>query len=713
MTGTDLERRRVRVAGVVQGVGFRPHVHRLASELGLAGYVLNDAEGVLLEAEGPGPALDRFAERLVADAPPLALVERVEVEPLVAQGERGFRIVTTRAGAPVRTLVPADVAVCDDCLAELFDPLDRRYRYPFVNCTNCGPRFTIITALPYDRSRTTMAGFPLCAECAEERADPADRRFHAEPIACPACGPRLWFEETGGALPEGGGTFPGGDLALQAAQVALGEGRIVAVKGIGGYHLACAAGDDQALAELRRRKGRVDKPFAVMARDLEVARRLGRVGEAEAAVLCSPQRPIVLLERLAGTPLGSLVAPGNGRVGVMLPYSPLHHLLFSSVPAAGVPAPEVLVMTSGNVSEEPIAYEDGDARRRLSRLADAFLVHDRPIALPCDDSVVALDGPAVVPIRRSRGYAPLPLRLPVSVPPLLALGGELKNTACLASGGQAWMSQHIGDMGSAETLAAFGRTVAGLEGLYEIEPRLLAADRHPGYHSRRLAEERAAAGGLSLELVQHHHAHVAAVMAEHGLPAGERVVGVAFDGTGYGDDGAVWGGEVLVASYEHAERAAHLAYVPLPGGDAAVRKPYRVRARAPVRSRHRVVGRSPPGARRPAGRARGGRRPARPQHRLRADLLDGSALRRRGGDRRALPGGDLRGAGGDRARGGGARLPRRDRWRAGRHELPLRVRRRRRRPRARPVRRGGRRARRSSRRRGRRGVPRGRRRHDR
>jgi hydrogenase maturation protein HypF len=578
----------------VQGVGFRPHVHRLATELGLAGYVLNDAEGVLVEAEGPPGDLDRFASRLVADAPPLAVVERVESSELVALGEAGFRIVTTRSGGPVQTIVPPDVAVCDECLGELSDPADRRYRYPFVNCTNCGPRFTIITGLPYDRASTTMAGFPLCADCAAEYADPADRRFHAEPVACPACGPRLWFEAgdpggpgwagaPGAAGAEGGGPWAGGrgaevggDLALAAAQVALASGRVVAVKGIGGYHLACSAGDDIVLATLRERKGRRNKPFAVMARDLEVARRLGLVGETEAGALLSAQRPIVLLLRHPRSPLGELVAPGNPRVGVMLPYSPLHHLLFAPVPGPGMPdPPEALVMTSGNASEEPICFEDGDARRRLARLADDFLLHDRPIHLPCDDSVVAVENGSVVPVRRSRGYAPLPLRLPVELAPVVAFGGELKSTACVASGRQAFMSQHIGDMGSLETLAAHERIVAALESLYEVSPRVVAADTHPGYHSRRLAAERAGRAGLELELVQHHHAHAAAVMAEHGVPAGERVVAACFDGTGYGEDGAIWGGEILLATYEQAERAAHLAYAPLPGGDAAVRKPYR------------------------------------------------------------------------------------------------------------------------------------------
>jgi hydrogenase maturation protein HypF len=578
-----LERRRIRVVGVVQGVGFRPFVVRLATELGLAGHVGNDPEGVFIEVEGGVGDLEVFAARLTRDAPPLAHVFGVESAVAEVRHERGFRVVESVPGGAVGTFVSPDVAVCTDCLGELFDPSDRRWRYPFINCTNCGPRFTITLRLPYDRSHTTMAGFELCPACRSEYGDPADRRFHAQPVACPDCGPRLWFEG-------GGWTAEGTDDALAATQAALAAGAVVAIKGLGGYHLACDARSSQAVATLRRRKERPDKPLAVMVRDLSVARRLAHIGPAEAALLTGSVRPIVLLNRLSnGSPppaltpavalalalaLADEVAPENPYLGVMLPYTPLHHLLFETVPGFGseAPVPDVLVMTSGNLSDEPICHDDTDARRRLGRIADAWLLHNRPIHVPCDDSVVRVEDGEERPIRRSRGYAPLPVHLPFEMAPTLAMGGELKNTFCLASGHDAFMSQHIGDMGSLETLAAFERSTGQFEDMYRVDPQRVAADAHPGYQTRRWADERS---GRPVELVQHHHAHIAAVMAEHAVPAGERVIGFAFDGTGYGTDGAIWGGEVLIAGYDGFERAAHLRYVPLPGGDATIRKPYR------------------------------------------------------------------------------------------------------------------------------------------
>jgi hydrogenase maturation protein HypF len=589
----DPVRHRIRVVGVVQGVGFRPFVHRLATELSLAGNVGNDTEGVLVEVEGKAPVIARFEERLLEEAPPLARIYGLEASPVAARGETGFAIIesrTDRAGQAGRTFVSPDVAVCTDCLDELFDPSDRRYRYPFINCTNCGPRFTITISLPYDRPNTTMRAFALCPQCASEYDDPADRRFHAQPVACADCGPRISFEDADGRV-------EGTDAALAAAQKALTAGAIVALKGLGGYHLACDAYSPAALARLRRRKQRPDKPFAVMARDLAAARTLASIDDREAALLASPARPIVLLRGATtaatasrgGSALPPEVAPGNPYIGVLLPYTPLHHLLFHAVPGGGSPVPEVLVMTSGNLSEEPICYDDADARNRLGRIADAWLVHDRPIHVPCDDSVVRVEDGAEMAIRRSRGYAPLPVRLPFESPPLLAVGGELKNAFCLAAGREAWMSQHIGDMGSLETLAAFEHSTRQFGEIYEVRPQLVAADAHPGYQTRRWAErserseraerveeaERGDRIGRPVELVQHHHAHIAAVMAEHGLARSERVIGYAFDGTGYGTDGAIWGGEVLVAGYADFERHAHLRYVPLPGGDAAVRKPYR------------------------------------------------------------------------------------------------------------------------------------------
>jgi hydrogenase maturation protein HypF len=558
----------IRVRGVVQGVGYRPFVHRAATEAALAGHVGNDTDGVFVEVEGPRAAVAAFEGRLRAEWPPLARVDAVESAPMEAVGDAGFRIVESRSSSAVRTFVAPDAALCGDCLRELFDPADRRYRYPFITCTNCGPRFTITKRLPYDRPNTTMAGFPLCAACTAQYHDPGDRRFHAQPLACAACGPRLWLES-----PEG--RVDGTDAAVTAAQRALAGAQVVAVKGLGGYHIACDARRDEAVALLRARKGRADKPFAVMARDLDAARRLAHIDGDEARLLTSPQQPIVLLRVGAGAPLSPMVAPDNPMIGIMLPYTPLHHLLFNPVPGSDQPPPEVLVMTSGNITDEPICYDDADARQRLGRLADCWLIHDRPIHVPCDDSVVRMVDGEELPVRRSRGYAPLPLRLPIEVAPVLAVGGELKNTFCLASGRDAWMSQHIGDMGSPETLAAFERSTHQFREMYQVTPGRLAADLHPGYHTRNWAEDHGDPDGLALSLVQHHHAHVAAVMAEHGVPAGDQVLGFAFDGTGYGTDGAIWGGEVLLAGYDRFTRVAHLGYVPLPGGDATIKRPYR------------------------------------------------------------------------------------------------------------------------------------------
>ncbi|MGH9107881.1 MAG: carbamoyltransferase HypF [Acidimicrobiales bacterium] len=558
-------RHRLRVTGVVQGVGFRPFVHSLAGRLELAGRVGNDSEGVLVEVEGPAGAVERFESLLVDEAPPLARIEAVECSAVDPLSEPGFRIETSRSTGAVRTFVSPDVAVCGECLAELFAPADRRYRYPFINCTNCGPRFTITVRLPYDRPNTTMAGFPLCPACAAEYQDPSDRRFHAQPVACQICGPHLSFDGPTG-------TVEGTDASIAATQHLLGRGGIVAVKGLGGYHLACDATSDAGVDELRRRKARTDKPFAVMVADLAAARRLAHLDPAEEMVLAGVERPIVLLRRRAESCLSPLVAPGSPWVGVLLAYTPVHHLLFHEVPGAGSPVPEVLVMTSGNLSEEPICYDDDDARRRLGSIAEGWLVGNRPIHVPCDDSVVRVESGVELPIRRSRGYAPLPVRLPFPAAPLLAVGGELKNTFCLASGRDAWMSQHLGDMGSVETLTAFERSWRQFAEIYCIDPVAAVADTHPGYQTRRWAES---GSGRPAVTVQHHHAHIASVMAEHQIPEGEQVIGYAFDGTGYGTDGAIWGGEVLVAGYDRFERATHLRYVPLPGGDAAVRKPYR------------------------------------------------------------------------------------------------------------------------------------------
>jgi hydrogenase maturation protein HypF len=477
--------------------------------------------------------------------------------------------------------VSPDIAVCDDCLSEMWDPADRRFRYPFINCTNCGPRFTITRRLPYDRPNTTMAEFQMCSDCLREYEDPKDRRFHAQPVACPRCGPRVWFEDSS-HLRIGPGADGDTDRVIAASQLALERGEIIAVKGIGGYHLACDATSEAAVSELRRRKNRPDKPLAVMVGCLADARRLADMDSDEAQLLSSPQRPVVLLKAEANGQLALSVAPDNPFVGIILPYSPLHHLLFHAVPGEPAQVPRALVMTSGNLSNEPICYEDSDARDRLEAIADAWLAHDRPIHVPCDDSVVRIESRQEAPIRRSRGYAPLPIRMPFEVLPMLATGGELKNTFCVASGSDAWLSQHIGDMGSVETLKAFEGSTHQFCDLYAVHPEVLVSDAHPGYQVRRWADDH---DDGHAALVQHHHAHIAAAMVENSVGPDERVIGFAFDGTGYGTDGAIWGGEVLVAGYRGFDRAAHLRYVPLPGGDAAIRKPYRS-ALAHLRSAH-------------------------------------------------------------------------------------------------------------------------------
>ncbi|GAA1500427.1 carbamoyltransferase HypF [Kitasatospora kazusensis] len=568
-----VERRRVTVRGVVQGVGFRPFVYTLATGLGLAGHVTNTAEGVIAEVEGAAGAVLLFCDRIGADAPPLAVVESVEHHPLAVAGGAGFAILASSGGGPARTLVSPDVATCADCLAELADPADRRYRHPFITCTNCGPRFTIVTGLPYDRDHTTMARFPMCPDCAREYTDPADRRFHAQPVACHACGPRLRLVRPGSGTPAGDAAAElaaAGDPVAEARRL-LGSGAVLAVKGLGGYHLACDAADPAAVALLRRRKNRGAKPFALMARDFTDIEPLAELGPQERTLLAGLVRPIVLLRRRPGE-LGEAVAPGSPDLGFMLPYTPLHHLLLGL--PGDPPGPRLLVMTSGNLSGEPIVTDDAEALDRLAHLADAWLTHDRPIHVPCDDSVVRICDGDPLTLRRSRGYAPLPLTLPVPVRAALAVGGDLKNTFCLGEGSHAWLSAHIGDMDDLATQQAFERAEAQLESVTGVRPGLLAADRHPGYRSGRWAER--AAGERVLTRVQHHHAHIASALAEHGLDGTRRVIGVAFDGTGYGDDGAVWGGEILLADYDGYHRFGQLGYVPLPGGDAAVRRPYRM-----------------------------------------------------------------------------------------------------------------------------------------
>ena len=556
-----MSRVRARVEGTVQGVGFRPYVYRLAGELGVAGHVLNDSRGVVVEVEAPAETVERFLARLPAEAPPLATVERVTAEQLEELGEKGFSIRASPNGGEPRAAVAPDGATCADCLAELFDPANRRFRYPFTNCTNCGPRFTIVRDVPYDRPRTTMAGFAMCMPCRTEYEDPANRRFHAQPNACPVCGPRLRLTYAGG-----------GELAdsvahdvIEATARALRDGAIIAVKGIGGFHLACLARDEDTVAELRGRKHREDKPFALMAPDLLSAHGLVSLSAAEEVLLLGRARPIVLAPRRRDAAVAPSVAPGAPELGVMLPYSPLHHLLLSDLG-------EVLVLTSGNVSDEPIAYEDGDACARLAQIADLFLLHDRPIETRTDDSVVRSVEQRPLFLRRSRGYVPASVPLPVDCGRhLLACGAELKNTFAVAKGGRAWVGHHIGDLKNYETLRSFATGIEHFERLFAVEPEVVAHDLHPEYLSTKHAQELEA---VRLVGVQHHHAHLAACLAEHG--EGGPAIGAIYDGAGHGEDGTVWGGELLLGGLDDFERVGRLFRVRMPGGDAAVRQPWRM-----------------------------------------------------------------------------------------------------------------------------------------
>ncbi len=600
---------RIHITGIVQGVGFRPFVYGLATQLGISGWVRNTSAGVDIVAEGLEDRLKSFVNRLAAETPPLAQIDELTVDPCPPDGFEGFQIIHSEPIPGAFQPVSPDVSICADCLQELFNPQDRRFRYPFINCTNCGPRFTIIEDIPYDRPNTTMAAFQLCPDCAAEYHDPADRRFHAQPVACPACGPHVWLEpcdpghasrydrdtSTNETTSRSDGHFVSEERAIQETQKLLANGKIVAIKGLGGFHLACDATNARAVAELRERKLRVDKPFALMMPDLHTVKSHCLVNEAEARLLQSRQRPVVILRRRPDSPISADVAPNQDTLGVMLPYTPLHYLLFvdrdSQITGAEMQQAVLppLVMTSGNLSEEPIATDNEEARQRLASLADAFLMHNRPIHTRCDDSVVRshlaptlagehnnqLELPTVM-LRRARGYAPFPVLLPRQGPALLATGPELKNTFCLTRQRYAFISQHIGDMENYETMQSFEQGIDQYERLFHVQPEAIAYDLHPNYLATRYALDRAARQSLPAIGVQHHHAHIAACMAENGLSGTEPVIGVAFDGTGYGDDGAIWGGEFLLADYSGYRRMAHLTYMPLPGGDAAIRKPARI-----------------------------------------------------------------------------------------------------------------------------------------
>jgi hydrogenase maturation protein HypF len=565
-------RKLVSVRGVVQGVGFRPFVYRLAHDHGLSGWVLNHSGGVEIEVEGQGASLEAFVHALTAQAPPLARIVTVEVEDAAPAGYEGFEIRHSIAQEGRYQLISPDIATCDDCLHEILDPDDRRYRYPFTNCTNCGPRFTIIRDIPYDRPLTTMQPFAMCPACQREYDDPLDRRFHAQPNACPVCGPHIWLE----AALRPGLRLAERDEALRGAARLLLEGQVLAIKGLGGFHLACDATDPAAVGRLRARKGRPAKPMAVMMANLEEIQRHCIVSEAEEVLLTSQQCPIVLLRRLGDSTVVEEVAPDNRYLGVMLPYTPLHHVLLHDV---GRP----VVMTSGNLSEEPIAQDNDEARRRLGHLADAFLLHNRDIYARYDDSVALvahLPGRAVPQfLRRSRGYAPFPVRLPFQARRILAVGPELKNTFCLARDDFAFLSQHIGDMENLETLEHFEASIELFKHLFRVEPELVAYDSHPDYFATKyaLAQISDRESRVPRIPIQHHEAHIAACLVDNGHSAeAGPVIGVAWDGTGLGRDGHIWGGEFLVGDYRGFQRAAHLEYLPMPGGDAATRHPWRL-----------------------------------------------------------------------------------------------------------------------------------------
>jgi hydrogenase maturation protein HypF len=551
-------RRRLTVGGIVQGVGFRPFVWRLAGRLALDGFVRNTSSGVVIEVEGDPGDLDSFEAAIRDEAPPLARIDSLERHVIELVGEYGgFVISESSGGTSIETLISPDIAVCPACLADIANPdrSGRRYRYAFTNCTDCGPRYTIVERIPYDRPFTTMKGFALCPECSGEYSDPADRRFHAQPNACPVCGPNLELCDAEGVLLKV-------DDEIAAACELLAGGKILAIKGIGGFHLAVDASNDEAVSKLRKRKGREEKPLAVMVRDLDAVRSLCEIGADEVAILSSPQAPIVLLRKRPDLPLAPSIAPGNDRLGLMLPYSPLHWLLLHEGPGA-------LVMTSANLSEEPLVAENAEALERLAGIADAFLMHDRPIARRCDDSVVIIMAGSVRLIRRSRGYAPAPIKLSKSGPPVLGTGSEPKNALCLVKGGEAFMSQHIGDMKNYEAYRHFDEVAAHLQRIFSTDAELLVHDLHPAYMTTRwaLEQKRPTLG------VQHHHAHLASCLAEHRCDG--PAIGLTLDGTGYGTDGTAWGGEVLIGNAAGAVRFASIEPMPLPGGDAAMRQVWR------------------------------------------------------------------------------------------------------------------------------------------
>jgi hydrogenase maturation protein HypF len=552
-----LIRKKIIVQGTVQGVGFRPFVYRQAAAENLKGFVLNSPRGVEIEVEGESEAMERFLQALRNRAPALAKIRSADAAEIPLRGDAEFTIRgSSEGGDPAATIAP-DAGVCEDCVRELFDPSDRRYRYPFINCTNCGPRYTIAKGIPYDRKSTTMSSFRMCPLCLAEYLDPQNRRFHAQPNACPVCGPKVRLTDSSGC------PVPCGDPVSEAVSI-LKRGMIVAVKGIGGFHLACDAANEDSVYALRVRKGREEKPLAVMAASLESLRAFANPSPAEKDLLASWRRPVVLLPKRNANPLAESVSPRNGYFGVLLPYTPLHFLLL----AGGFHA---LVMTSANVSEEPIAFENGEALRRLGSIADFFLLHDRDIFIRNDDSVMRIAAGLPAMIRRSRGHAPDPVFLSRRMPPLLAVGGEMKNTVCMLKDDRALLSPHIGDLENAETMESFELSIRHLERIFEVRPQFIAHDLHPDYLSTRWALEQE---GVAAVGIQHHHAHVVSCLAENGRD--DRVIGIALDGAGYGPDGKIWGGEILAADAAGFERLGHFAYRSMPGGITAVREPWRM-----------------------------------------------------------------------------------------------------------------------------------------
>jgi hydrogenase maturation protein HypF len=557
--------RYIKVKGIIQGVGFRPFIFNLAENYALTGWVRNSSSGLEITVNGTRTAIETFVDHIRLDAPPLARIDSVQTTESPLETYTSFTILPSLEETGNFVPISPDMTICPDCQRELFDEKDRRYRYPFINCTNCGPRFTIIKDIPYDRPKTTMAGFKLCPDCLKEYEDPRDRRFHAQPVACPDCGPQVWFTSGGEKLSEK-------EAAIQQTRAWLRAGKIVAIKGLGGFHLACDAANAAAVDALRARKKRSDKPFALMAFSVDLIKKYCTVSAEEEALLLSPQHPIVLLKTIECAEIAPGVAPEQNTLGFMLPYTPLHLLLLE--PAEGYP--QALVMTSGNLSEEPVAFIDDEAMTRLSSIADGFLMNDRPIHMRVDDSVVRIFESALYPIRRSRGYAPQSLPLPTPGAQVLACGAELKNTFCLSREDQAFVSHHIGDLENYETLTSFETGVEHFKNLFRVTPEVIAADLHPDYLSTRYAVSQSTALGLPLVRVQHHHAHLAACLADNGWNSSESVIGLAFDGTGLGLDNAIWGGEVLIGNYAGFTRRFHLEEMPLPGGDAAIRNPARI-----------------------------------------------------------------------------------------------------------------------------------------